>query len=112
MKKNVIEEQTINDNYYQKLKELFPHAVSIDENGKYVIDPQKLQMSLDPSLTQIKEDGYGLNWVGKKEAYHHAFTKNYKVLKPLKDDSKNWDETDNILIKGDNLDTLKILVTA
>ena len=109
LEKNVIEEQSINDVNYELLKKQFPHAVSIDENGKYVIDPQKLQMSLDPSLAQIKEDGYGLNWVGKKEAYHNAFTKNYKVLKPLKDYSKNWDNTENILIKGDNLDALKIL---
>lgn len=107
--KNVIEEQSINDVNYELLKKQFPHAVSIDENGKYMIDPQKLQMSLDPTKAEIKEDGYGLNWVGKKEAYHNAFTKNYKVLKPLKDDSKNWDETENILIKGDNLDALKIL---
>lgn len=109
LEKNVIEEQSINDVNYELLKKQFPHAVSIDENGKYVIDPQKLQMSLDPSEAQIKEDGYGLNWVGKKEAYHNAFTKNYKVLKPLKDDSKNWDKTENILIKSDNLDALKIL---
>ncbi|PLY12519.1 MAG: site-specific DNA-methyltransferase [Sulfurimonas sp.] len=109
VEQNAIEEQTINDNNYKKLKELFPHAVSVDEDGKYMIDPQKLQMSLDSSKAEIKEDGYGLNWVGKKEAYHSAFTKNYKVLKPLKDDSKNWDETENILIKGDNLDALKIL---
>lgn len=109
MKKNAIEEQSINDINYELLKKQFPHAISIDEDGKYVIDPQKLQMSLDPSKAEIKEDGYGLNWVGKKEAYHTAFSKNYKVLKPLKDDSKNWDTTDNILIKGDNLDALKIL---
>jgi adenine-specific DNA-methyltransferase len=109
MKKNIIEEQSINDTNYEQLKKLFPHAISVDENGKYVIDPQKLQMSLDPSKANIREDGYGLNWVGKKEAYHSAFSKNYKVLKPLKEDSKNWDETENILIKGDNLDALKIL---
>ena len=109
MKKNIIEEQSINDTNYEQLKKLFPHAISVDENGKYVIDPQKLQMSLDPSKANIREDGYGLNWVGKKEAYHTAFSKNYKVLKPLKEDSKNWDETENILIKGDNLDALKIL---
>jgi adenine-specific DNA-methyltransferase len=110
-KKNVIEEQSINDINYELLKKQFPHAVSVDEDGKYVIDPEKLQMSLDPSKAEIKEDGYGLNWVGKKEAYHSAFSKNYKVLKPLNDDknSKNWDMTDNILIKGDNLDALKIL---
>ena len=109
LKKNVIEEKSINDVNYELLKKQFPNAISIDENGKYVIDPQKLQMSLDPSKADIKEDGYGLNWVGKKEAYHNAFSKNYKVLKPLKQDSKNWDETENILIKGDNLDALKIL---
>ena len=109
-KKDVIEEKTINDINYKLLKKQFPHAVSIDEDGKYTIDPQKLQMSLDPSKAKIKEDGYGLNWVGKKEAYHTAFSKNYKVLKPLNDDnSKNWESTDNILIKGDNLDALKIL---
>ena len=109
LRQDVIEEQSINDVNYELLKKQFPHAVSINENGKYVIDPQKLQMSLDPSKAEIKEDGYGLNWVGKKEAYHNAFTKNYKVLKPLKNESKNWDETENILIKGDNLDALKIL---
>lgn len=108
-KKNIIEEQSINDINYELLKKQFPHAVSVDEEGKYIIDSQKLQMSLDPSKAEIKEDGYGLNWVGKKEAYHKAFEKNYKVLKPLKDGSKNWDETENILIKGDNLDALKIL---
>ena len=109
MKKNAIEEQSINDINYELLKKQFPHAVSIDEDGKYIIDKEKLQMSLDPSLAEIKEDGYGLNWVGKKEAYHSAFAKNYKVLKPLKDNSKNWDDTQNLLIKGDNLDALKIL---
>lgn len=109
MQQNTITEQSINDNNYKKLQELFPYAVSVSEDGKYVIDPQKLQLSLDPSLAEIKEDGYGLNWVGKKEAYHNAFTKNYKVLKPLKEHSKKWDETDNILIKGDNIDALKIL---
>ena len=109
-KENVIDEQSINDINYELLKKQFPHAVSVDEDGKYIIDSQKLQMSLDPSKADIKEDGYGLNWVGKKEAYHTAFSKNYKVLKPLNDDnSKNWDTTDNILIKGDNLDALKIL---
>lgn len=110
IKKNVINEQTISDINYELLKKQFPHAVTIDEDGKYVIDPQKLQMSLDPSKANIKENGYGLNWVGKKEAYYNAFSKNYKVLKPLNDEnSKNWDTTGNILIKGDNLDALKIL---
>jgi adenine-specific DNA-methyltransferase len=109
LKQDVIDEKSVNDVNFEKLRELFPHAVGVDEDGKYVIDTQKLQMSLDPSRANIREDGYGLNWVGKKEAYHNAFSKNHKVLKPLKADSKNWDMTENILIKGDNLDALKIL---
>ncbi len=56
--KNVIDEQSINDINYELLKKQFPHAVSIDENGKYSIDPEKLQMSLDPSKANIKEDCY------------------------------------------------------
>ncbi len=78
-----ISEKSINDNNYEQLKKLFPHAVTIDEEGKYIIDKEKLQMSLDPSLAEIREEGYGLSWVGKKEAYHTAFSKNYKVLKPI-----------------------------
>ena len=57
MKKNTIEEKTINDINYELLKKQFPHAVSIDEDGKYIIDKEKLQMSLDPSKAEIKEDG-------------------------------------------------------
>jgi len=110
VKQNIIDEKTINNLNYELLKKQFPNAIGIDEDGRYIIDPQKLQMSLDPSKADIKENGYGLNWVGKKEAYYKAFSKNYKVLKPLNDDnSKNWDTTENILIKGDNLDALKIL---
>jgi adenine-specific DNA-methyltransferase len=106
MKKNIIEKQTINDVNYKKLKELFPHAVSLDENGKYVLDPQKLQMSLDSSLTEIKEDGYGLNWVGKREACNSALSKNYKVLKPLNNDKFTLEIESNISkldIKPDKL---------
>ncbi|CAA6806383.1 MAG: Type III restriction-modification system methylation subunit (EC [uncultured Sulfurovum sp.] len=109
LNKNVIDEQSVNDNKYKELKRLFPHAVSIDENGKYLIDREKLQMDLEPSLAETKEEGYGLNWVGKKEAYHTAFSKNQKVLKPLEEQSKDWGATGNILLKGDNLDALKIL---
>ena len=106
---DVITEKSINDVNYELLQEQFPHAVSIDDSGKYVIDSQKLQLSLNPAKAEIKEDGYGLNWVGKKEAYHKAFAKNYKILKPLISESINWDDTSNILIKGDNIDALKIL---
>ena len=110
-KKDVIEEKTIAEVNYKLLKEHFPNAVTIDDDGKYVIDANKLQMLIDPSKAIIQENGYGLNWIGKKEAYNKTNEKNYKILKPLIDNkfSRNWDKTCNILIKGDNLDALKIL---
>ncbi len=55
-------------------------------------------------FSEIKEDGYGLNFVGKKIALNEAFKKNNKILKPL-----NESTSKHILIKGDNLDALKIL---
>ncbi len=111
LKKDVIEIESIDDRNIKILKENFPNAISTDEEGKFIIDPIKLQMYIDPSKAEIKENGYSLSWVGKKESYHNAFTKNYKILKPLKNEkeSKNWDTTDNILIKGDNIEALKIL---
>jgi adenine-specific DNA-methyltransferase len=41
-KENVIDEKSINDINYELLKKQFPHAVSVDEDGKYIIDSQKL----------------------------------------------------------------------
>jgi len=109
MPKDIIEEQSINERNIEILKQNFPNAIETDEGGKIIVNAQKLQMALDPSKVKVEEDGYELRWVGKKEAYHTAFTKNRKILKPLKDDSKEWDTTGNILIKGDNLDALRIL---
>lgn len=48
LKKNVIEEQSINDVNYELLKKQFPNAVSIDENGKYVIDSSKTTNEFRP----------------------------------------------------------------
>ncbi|WP_291918064.1 site-specific DNA-methyltransferase [Limnohabitans sp.] len=47
--------------------------------------------------------------MGKREAYHTAFVPPQKILKPLQADSKDWDTTGNLLIKGDNLDALRLL---
>ena len=57
----------------------------------------------------MTEEYYGLNWVGKKQSYQDAHTETDKTFKALKEDSKNFDNTENILIKGDNLDALKLL---
>jgi adenine-specific DNA-methyltransferase len=57
----------------------------------------------------VEEDGYELRWVGKREAYHSAFVPVQKIVSPLPDESKNWDTTGNVLMRGDNLDALRLL---
>ncbi len=69
-------------------------------------------MALDPSNPagiQVEEDGYELRWVGKREAYHSAFVPVQKIVEPRPEQSKRWDTTANLLIKGDNIDALRLL---
>lgn len=56
-----------------------------------------------------KKDKYGLSWAGKVKAKKEALIPTSKTLNPQKDESKNWDETGNVFIEGDNLEALKLL---
>ena len=94
------------------LRELFPQAIETAPDGSVRVNPAALQQALDPANpagVRVEEDGYELRWVGKREAYHTAFVPPQKVLQPLPADSQDWDSTDNLLIKGDNLDALRLL---
>lgn len=96
----------------EQLRALFPQAVETDSDGRIRINPQALQLALDPANPagiRVEEDGYELRWVGKREAYHSAFVPVQKILNPLPDQSQHWDATGNLLIKGDNLDALRLL---
>ena len=57
----------------------------------------------------MEEDGYEMRWVGKRDAYHNAFLPTQKILNPLPDESKNWDDTGNLLLRGDNIEALRLL---
>lgn len=105
----IIDTTSKQDEYIEILKKHFPSVISQLDDGSYLIDKEQLQLMVDPKNCKIIEDGYGLKWVGKKEAYHNAYIHNNKILKPLVEDSKHFDNTKNILIKGDNLDALKLL---
>ena len=94
------------------LREHFPQAVETDAQGRIRINASALQLALDPSNPagiQVEEDGYELRWVGKREAYHSAFLPVQKIIAPLQGDSQHWDTTSNLLLKGDNLDALRLL---
>ena len=94
------------------LREHFPQALETDDQGRIRINAAALQLAIDPSNPaglQVEEDGFELRWVGKREAYHSAFVPVQKILEPAPTQSKNWDGTGNLLIKGDNLDALRLL---
>ncbi len=57
----------------------------------------------------MEEDGFELRWVGKREAYHSAFVPVQKIVERRPEQSKHWDTTGNLLIKGDNTDALRLL---
>lgn len=90
------------------LRQHFPGAIDTDAQGRIRVNAAALQQAIDPRLA-VEEDGYELRWVGKREAYHNAFLPPQKVLQPLPAESQNWDSTGNLLLKGDNLDALRLL---
>ena len=94
------------------LRKHFPQAIETDSEGRIRINAAALQIAIDPANPagiQVEEDGFELRWVGKREAYHSAFVPVQKIVEPQSADSKQWDTTGNLLIKGDNIDALRLL---
>ncbi|WP_131157336.1 site-specific DNA-methyltransferase [Helicobacter pylori] len=96
-------EKSVNEKNVEIFNRYFPGCLSVENDGKLTLDVGRLKALLG-DFSEIKEEGYGLNFVGKKIALNQAFKKNNKILKPL-----NESTSKHILIKGDNLDALKIL---
>ncbi|WJI92629.1 site-specific DNA-methyltransferase [Helicobacter pylori] len=96
-------EKSVNEKNLEVFNRYFPGCLSVENDNKLTLDTKKLKALLG-DFSEIKEEGYGLDFVGKKIALNQAFKKNNKILKPL-----NESTSKHILIKGDNLDALKIL---
>lgn len=93
----------ISEDKISKLKELFPEVFS--ENK---IDFDKLKLTLGEDITD-SEERFGLQWPGKKDCFKVIQEPSIGSLKPYKEESVNWDTTENIFIEGDNLEVLKLL---
>lgn len=87
----------------ERLKALFPEAFT---EGK--IDFEILKQLLGAVLDE-REEKYGLNWHGKRQARQLALTPSTGTLRPCPEESVDWDATRNLMIEGDNLEVLKIL---
>ncbi len=86
-----------------KLKELFPEAF---KEGK--VDFDTLRQVLGDEVDNENER-YSFTWHGKSDAIKLALKQSTGTLRPCKEESKDWDTTENLFIEGDNLEVLRIL---
>ena len=92
------------DELKEKLKELLP---SCFEDNIFNIEKFKQLLGEENNLDQNEK--YGLNWVGKSKSFKESTKDSNMTLVPLRNKSVNFDESDNIIIEGDNLEVLKLL---
>lgn len=96
----------------EKIESLFPNCIteSRDENGKLkkAINFEVLKQMLSDEIVD-GDEAYEFTWVGKKAAIIEANKPIRKTLRPCIEESVDWDDTENVYIKGDNLDVLKLL---
>lgn len=101
------------DENFKKLAALFPNAVTetIDENGEVVraIDKDVLMQEISCTVVEGKEERYQFTWPDKKKSVLLANAPINKTLRPCREESVNFDTTENLYIEGDNLEVLKLL---
>jgi adenine-specific DNA-methyltransferase len=90
----------------ESIKEILPEAFS---EGK--LDIEKLRLALGEDIA-IQDERYVLNWAGKGDAFRALQTPTTATLAPAREESINFDETENIFIEGENLEVLKVLQKA
>src|SRR5690554_3761821 len=103
----------LTDDNIARLRELFTgyvtEAKSEDGSVKLMIDFDQLRQELSAVIVEGPQERYHLNWPGKREALLMANAPIAKTLRPCREESVDFDTTQNLFIEGDNLDALKLL---
>lgn len=96
-----------------RIREMFPGCVteaeSEDGSVKLAVDFDQLRQELTDTIVEGPQERYHLNWPGKREALLTANASIAKTLRPVREESVDFDTTKNLFIEGDNLDALKLL---
>ncbi|TXK92605.1 site-specific DNA-methyltransferase, partial [Methylococcaceae bacterium CS4] len=112
MEKLKMQTPNITEQNMEQIAKLFPNVMTEtqDKNGnvKRAIDFDLLKQSLSSVLVDNADERYRLDWPGKKDALLKANTPITKTLRPCREDSVNFDSTENVYIEGDNFEVLKI----
>ena len=100
----------------EALRQIAPSAFTEvrDEQGEltHKIDFEVLRELLGDKIFDSEEERFGFYWVGKQDAKRAAAEPTRKTLRPIVEDSVDWDNTQNLYIEGDNLEVLKLLQRA
>ena len=103
---------TVDENIERILK-LFPNCrterVNSDGNTEQAIDFDKLRQELSKEIVEGREERYQFTWPDKKKAVLLANSPINATLRPCREESVDFDNTENLYIEGDNLDVLKCL---
>ena len=97
----------------EKIGQLFPNCLTerIGEDGKVeqVIDFDQLRQELSKEIVEGPQERYQFTWPDKKKAIRLANTPSTMTLRPCREESVDFDNTENLYIEGDNLEVLKLL---
>ena len=113
MKKMKLHTPNLTEINIERIQELFPNCVTEahDEKGqlRLAVDFDQLRQELSDHIVEGPQESYHLNWPGKRQALLMANAPIAKTLRPCREDSVDFDTTENLFIEGDNLDALKLL---
>jgi len=91
------------EEFLKRLKKDFPEVFTEDNK----VDPEKLKATLGEDV-EFARERYGLSWAGKSDCFREIQKTTTATLKPQKEESVDFDETENIFIEGENLEVLRV----
>lgn len=113
MEKLKLQTHNIVDENIRRIGELFPNCLTerLDENGKpeAAIDFDQLRQELSKDIVEGPEERYQFTWPDKRNAIRLANAPTTDTLRPCREESVDFDNTQNLYIEGDNLEVLKLL---
>lgn len=110
--------ENLADKNFELLSKMFPNALTetitgYDDDGKPIveraIDADVLRQEISCKVVEGKDERYQFTWPDKKKAVLLANTPIDKTLRPCREESVDFDNTENLYIEGDNLEVLKLL---
>ena len=103
----------ITDSNIEKIGQLFPNClterIGEDGNVEKVIDFNQLRQELSKEIVEGPQERYQFTWPDKKKAIRLANTPSSMTLRPCREESVDFDNTENLYVEGDNLEVLKLL---